>query len=120
MIVNLTPHPIRLYPVDAPDIIDIGEQGPYRIDEIPPDGKPARIAMIDLGTVPLRGCDASVEYVEYGHVDGLPEPESDTWYIVSLPVALAATYRADLLVPYREVRNGDGTVVGCRQLARPV
>jgi hypothetical protein len=31
-----------------------------------------------------------------------------------------APRRDDLLVPYREVRNSDGTVIGCRELAQPV
>ena len=44
-----------------------------------------------------------------------------TWYMVSLALALSqAGYRPDLLVPYREVRNREGTIIGCRSLARPV
>ena len=43
-----------------------------------------------------------------------------TFYVVALVVALAARDRVDLLVPYRDVRTMAGTVIGCRQLARPV
>jgi hypothetical protein len=38
---------------------------------------------------------------------------------VPLVVALIVTERRDLLAPYSMVRNSDGTVVGCRVLARP-
>lgn len=126
MIVNLTPHPIRIYGPDVPDRIDPADFTPRHVIE--PSGTPARIGEIPLGTNLLRGCaDVPVEYVEYashgGLVQALPEPSAGTWYVVSLVVALQQTYvynRPDVLVPYREVRNLDGTIVGCRLLARPV
>ena len=119
MIVNLTPHPIRLY-LTEPD-----EQGMAEIDEIPPSGTVARVGQIDLGNTTLRGCDAPVELVEFHHVNHLPDPAPGTWYVVSLATALAshaqgALGRGDLLVPYDEVRNEAGTVIGCRRLAMPV
>lgn len=124
MIINLTPHPIRIYGFDVPDRIDPAEHQPSWVIE--PSGTVARIGEIDLGTQYLRYCDVPVEYVEYRHVNGLPAPSRveagnyDTWYVVSLALALAAADRGDLLVPYREIRNLDGTMVGCRLLARPV
>lgn len=108
MIKNLTPHSINLYG---------NEDHPVQV--IPPEEKPARLATIELGTNLIAG-GGSVELVEFGHVNGLPQPEPDTWYVVSLPVALALPGRSDLLVPYLEVRNDAGTVVGCRFLAMPV
>ena len=129
MIINLTPHPIHLYRPDAPDCVDPAEWAPtltIPVGDLPP----ARLGVIDLGTNSVSGGDGiPVEYVEYGRlINALPakEPEASrtTWYVVSLAVALLLTYgpenRDDLLVPYREVRNLDGTVVGCRLLARPV
>jgi hypothetical protein len=44
----------------------------------------------------------------------------NTWFVVSLPLALIAKDRGDLLVPWRQVRDPSGTVIGCRILARPV
>ena len=106
MIRNLTPHPIKV--VDG-DIVETHD----------PAGPPARLATVDLGTQEDRG--TVYELVEFGHVHDLPEPEPHVWLIVSLPVALACLPgRSDLLVPYREVRNDQGTVVGCEMLARPV
>jgi hypothetical protein len=115
---NLTPHPVRVmrsepWPIDSPLPADAIRE------EYPPDGPPARLATVDLGT--QNDGTAVYELVEFGHVHNLPEPEPDSWLIVSLPVALACLPgRSDLLVPYREVRNDQGTVVGCEMLARPV
>lgn len=137
MLVNLTPHPITIYPTDCPDRIERGSVSPRLT--IHPSGRhpTARVGEVSLGTamsVPARdrpGSDemVDVEYVEYataaGTVHPLPPPGGErTWYIVSLVVAIQQTYggygRSDLLVPYREVRDLSGAVVGCRQLARPV
>ncbi|MER5715696.1 hypothetical protein [Streptomyces sp. NPDC002132] len=117
MILNLTPHPIRLYTADRPDGLDDLEPGLRLVIE--PEAKPARLGMIPLLTEYRDGIP--VELVEYGHAQGLPRRAEGVSYVVSLPVALAlAPRRSDLLVPYREVRNSTGTVIGCRQLAQPV
>ncbi|MFF7411675.1 hypothetical protein [Streptomyces lydicus] len=113
MILNLTPHPIRLYGSEREDGNDDLE--PHLRAIIEPEDKPARLAMIELGTC------GGVELIEYGHAHDLPPKRDGYLYIVSLVVALAlADRRSDLLVPYREVRNSSGTVIGCRQLAQPV
>lgn len=114
MILNLTPHPIRFYWNKREDGIDDLE--PHLKLVIEPEDTPARLATIELGT---QG--DGVELVEYGHANHLPPQRDGVRYVVSLVVALALTdRRSDLLVPYREVRNASGTVIGCRQLAQPV
>ncbi|WP_431881835.1 hypothetical protein [Micromonospora chalcea] len=128
MLVNLTPHPIRIYGWSVPDRIDPGQHAPLLTLE--PSGTVARIGQIDLGTQYLLHCPAPVEFVEFRHANGLPprptknspEWENPTaWYVVSLALALSeAGHRPDLLVPYQEVRNLEGAVVGCRSLAHPV
>jgi hypothetical protein len=112
-VVNLTPHPIRLYASVREDGIDDLE--PHLRNVIPPQPTPARL------TIRERRPHNGIEQVEYGHAIDLP-PERDGYrYIVSLVVALALTgQRTDLLVPYFEVRNATGTVIGCRALAQPV
>lgn len=115
MIRNLTPHPINIYSREDTDLALV-HFGPDEV--IPVDGpRPARLATVELGT--QRHDGAEYELVEFGHVHNLPEPVPDVWLVVSLPVALAVR-RPDLLVPYREVRDENGTVAGCRALARPV
>jgi hypothetical protein len=129
LITNLTHHPIRIYGWDVPDRFALGEHEPSMIIE--PSGTVARIGEIELGTQSLRGCDTRIEFVEFHHANGLP-PKYDNfdantdWYVVSLALALSLAnekgpgHRNDLLVPFREVRNLEGTVIGCRTLALPV
>lgn len=113
MILNLTPHPIRLYNNAREDGHDDLDAHLWRV--IAPEPTPARLDVIELGT-----CDGA-EMVEYGHARNLPPERDGVRYVVSLVVALALVdRRSDLLVPYREVRNSSGTVIGCRQLAQPV
>ena len=109
ILVNLTPHPIAIYG-NSPL-----EDGPAEV--IPPSGIVTRLAAIELGTqypAPLT----SYELVQYGAAHDLPQPEDGTLFIVSLVVALAVRGRDDLLAPYVEVRNGEGTMVGCRYLQK--
>lgn len=125
-LINLTPHPIRIYGPDTPDCIDPDDHEPIRVIDPDPNLPPARIGTIELGTQ-SEGLGIPVEYVEYtahgGLVHSLPKPQNGVWYVVSLVVAMQQTYiykRADLLVPYLEVRSNEGTMIGCKMLARPV
>lgn len=126
MIVNLTPHPIRVYRWNTPDRIQIdsGEHTPLHVFE--PSGQLARLGMEEIGrtTGEHDGHLVPIEYVDYGSVNGLPDYDGSadgetprTYLLVPLVVALAGR-RVDLLVPFREVRNLEGTVIGCRALAR--
>jgi len=139
VIVNLTPHPLNIYASNCPDRIDPIDIKPELT--VAASGRVARLAEEPLGTwfteafdyegtTPAESLTAiAVEGVNYGSVYGLPPLDTEatdvnlpprTYYVVSLVVALAAHQRPDLLVPYREVRNMAGSVIGCRQLARPV
>jgi hypothetical protein len=109
-IVNLTPHPIAIYRDRQFD------EGPY--ETIGVSGKVARLAMIELGTNASVRSGRQYELVEYGHVHDLPPQDGYTDYVVSLVVALAARGRDDLMAPYLEVRNAEGTMVGCRYLQK--
>lgn len=111
-LVNLTPHPVAIYGPDR-----TLEDGPREV--IPPSGTVTRIATIDLGTNLSPQSGRSCELVQYGHAHDLPQPQPGTDYIVSLVVALAC-HRDDLLAPYVEVRNEEGTMVGCRFLQKVV
>lgn len=131
-LVNLTPHAIVIWDDDDP----MGAK-----TCIPASGLVARLAVEEYGDPPAEYSadggtlsellEVPVVAVSYGHLElvrygrpsaGVQEmpPESDgTWYVVSLPTALAVP-RSDFLVPYLEVRNSEGTVLGCRGLARIV
>jgi len=105
MYMNLTPHPIHIYGNRKV------EDGP--IETINPSGRVARLATIELGS------NNGYELVEYGHAHDLPQPVIGVYYIVALVVALAV-HRDDLLAPYVEVRNEEGTMIGCRYLQKVV
>lgn len=121
MIINLTPHVIDVYGPDVPSPVAHGQRP---ILSIAPEPVPARLDEVVVdegGLAPRTGAEAvPVTFVEYGHATGLPPVRPKVWYVVSLPLALALPARRDLLVPYRQVRNAAGTVVGCRGLARPM
>lgn len=114
-LINLTPHPIRIYDVSTPDTIQDLNDG--LIGVIPPSGDTARIGEHDLGTTE-RVASIPVELIEYSVIYGLPAQKDGVRLIVPLVTALAAR-RDDLLIPYQQVRNTEGTVVGCRLLAKP-
>lgn len=132
----MTPHPLHIYPGNCPDRIEPGQVEP--LFSVEPSGKVARIEETTLGTWMIKDiydkdtssdCRVPVEGVEYGHITGMPPVDREAfdlnleprvYYVVPLVVALAARDRPDLLVPYRDVRTQQGSVIGCRQLARPV
>jgi hypothetical protein len=132
-LINLTPHPIRIYRPLAPDTVE--KVTDHLMCTIEPSGKTARVAENDLGTVEeicyetyVEGVSfIPVELIEWSSVYGIPAQQDGVYLIVPLVTALAvlATNHAqgggrnDLLVPYAQVRNSEGTVVGCRLLARP-
>lgn len=125
MIINLTNNDVDLYGDDTPDRIEPGADFPVLLS-IPTSGRVARIRehaarprhRYGAETLACSGVQDVID-VEFGHVDNLPDTRPDQWLIVSLACALALPGRRDLLVPYRQVRNMHGVVIGCRALARP-
>src|SRR6266403_4853290 len=110
MIINLTPHPIRVFNSETPDTIDGTSPGLDSISlTMPVETKfrTAHLRELELGTVDIDGI--SVENVSYGLLAHIPPQVANTYYIVPLATALACK-RNDFLVPYRVVRNMDGTV----------
>lgn len=105
-VVNLTPHEVRVIRDGEPDKV------------YPVSGEVLRLATVELGTQHGYDVGAPVELVEFGHLQNPPGEAPDRWYIVSLPCALARP-RDDFLVPYLEVRDDAGRIIGCRMLARP-
>jgi len=124
VIVNLTPHPITIYPLATPDRIKAGSVVPAHLIEPSSQHRPARLGQQVLATdePPLDGIP--VDQVRFGTDPGcastLPAPAAGTWYVVALVVALAAGHRRDLLVVHDYVRDLDGHMIGSRKLGRPV
>lgn len=128
-LINLTPHPIRVYDPSTPDTVADVTDG--LIATISPSGSVARLAESDGGptdhlpfeTYTDGATSIPVKRVVFTTVHGLPAPRDDVYLLVPLLTAIAvqaeAPGRQDLLVPYAQVRNSEGTVVGCRVLAQP-
>lgn len=103
-LVNLTPHAINLV-LDSGDQIRIPSSGTCRCDRI------SKIVR-KIGSIP-------VERVFMGEPIGLPDPVPNTYYIVSLQVAMSA-HRSDVLTVTSTVKNEYGRVVGARALSTVV
>lgn len=96
MIVNLTPHTINEVTTGA---------------SIPPSG---RVVRVKATTTKVGShCGYPIFKSTFSEVEGLPEEEEGTMFIVSTLVMNACPARADLLSPGNLVRNEHGQPVGC-------
>jgi hypothetical protein len=109
-LVNLTPHAINL----VNDAIDDGTV------TIKPSGTIARVAVTrqQIGTIDLCDVIFPINQNVFGDVTDLPDPQTDTLYIVSAIVANACPNRTDLVIVDNAVRNDAGQIIGARALAR--
>ena len=93
--VNLTPHDVVLKKVDG-SFLTIKSAGVARVTT--------------SFEVKKIVCGVIVGETTYGEITGLPEPQPNTLFVVSLPLIKAAPDRTDLVVPYDCVRNDKGLV----------
>ena len=100
MIINLTPH-------------DVTISG----NVIPRSGELARCQeRFEMGGE-IDGFPIATAF-EY-HSPDLPDQKEGVFYVVSLPVALAAAkHRTDLLIAIGQTRDEQGRINGCSALAR--
>lgn len=103
-IINLTPHDIHI--CDADGIVT---------RTITRSGSQARCA---VSTVVAGSADGiPLVCAEFGDVSGLPETQPNTLYLVSLFVRQASPNRTDIASPGEMVRNTEGQIIGCKNLA---
>jgi hypothetical protein len=103
---NRTPH----------EVVVLDDQG-QALARFAPDGPPIRLSTKVASIQPsadVKGFPLSL--VVYGAAEDAPVRDEENIYIVSLPTALAAN-RDDFLVPFDEVRDEFGRIIGCRGLA---
>lgn len=107
-VVNLTPHTVNI--VDESNVI---------VASYPSAGI-ARVNTIKQIVGEIDG--VAVKAVSYGEIDGLPEPDGETIYIVSMVVASAVFGRDDVVspdtAPDSTVRDASGQIIGVRNFAR--
>lgn len=92
---------------------------PYTINitghsPIEPSGSTARLhsnlsQVSEVDGIPLLACTNS-------GVSNLPDPKTDTMYIVASYIRQALPSRKDLASPAKLIRNSGGTVIGCGAL----
>ena len=101
-IVNLTPHPINLFDSDGNQVV------------IQSSGL-ARCAVTTTAVGKVNGIKVNESH--FGEIQGLPEPKTDTVYVVSAMVlsALHGT-REDVLGLSEYVRDEQGRTVGAKAL----
>lgn len=106
---NLTPHDIHIYDTS----------GKHCVYVVTAQGNPARCEEIqeDLSKLKLEKIQLSLKCISYGEVTNLPDPQENTFYIVSTLVAQNAINRKDLLVPVDIVRDENGKILGAKSLA---
>lgn len=110
-VVNLTPHPIVL-------------RGPLGDQMILPDGDVARVS--EERRVIEEDCwlglfVGRLTEVRVGAIEGLPDPEPGTVYVVSRAVAEAARGRPDVLAPDTggsAIRDDSGRIVAVTGFVR--
>jgi len=108
-LVNLTPHQLNLMPA--------GPDGPMVV--IPTSGTVARCttSRMQVNTVTVDDITIPVNRTQFGAVDGLPDPQPDTIFIVSSVVAQAVPDRQDVFIVDDAVRDEQGRIIGARALA---
>ena len=104
-LINLTPHAI----------VFVDETGAV-MKTVEPSGKLARVS---TRTVKTGDWDnLPITETVFGEVEGLPEPEPGTIYLVSSLVAQRCKGRSDVFIPNESVRDANGRIIGCKSLGR--
>jgi len=105
MILNLTPHTIRVLDEDG-----------NCLATFPEGGAPIRLHATKVECEPIDGIP-TVKTV-FGKAKYLPQFQRDTFYIVSQLVKNRYPEREDLLVPVDVLKDYRGMSIGCRALGR--
>ena len=98
LFVNLTPHDVNVKTTDG------------TVVTIPKSGQVARVDVTRTDVCTFG--NIKLHKTKFGDVVGLPDRQSDKWFIVSALVKNAAN-RDDLVSPGSLIRDDAGNVIGC-------
>jgi len=71
-----------------------------------------------INSINSNGIKIDIMEKSFLEPEGLPEPQEGTIYIVSALVAGAVKHRDDLVIPNDTIRDDQGRIIGCKNLAR--
>ena len=107
IVINLTPHVVSVVSNDGNIIASFPSQGVARAAQ-------KAVVIGDVNGIELAS-------MTFGSPQDLPDPQMDTFFIVSALTANAAKVQGrptdDLLITADPVRDAEGRVVGCRRFA---
>ena len=114
-VVNCTPHDVVL-------ITESGYLGLPSIAIFKSSGIIPRLLeqQQKISSINNDGLEIDIVKKSFLEPEGLPEPQENTLYIVSALVAGACKNRDDLVVPNDIIRDEEGKIVGCKNLAKIV
>lgn len=98
--INLTPHNINV--VTNGQTFSFPSNGLARVST-------KQVQIGDINGIPIFS-------TEYGQVEGLPDQEDGTIFIVSTLVRAQVPHRKDVFSPKGLVRDENGAVIGCEGL----
>ena len=100
---NLTPHALTVLGVNGEEAIFL------------PEGAPARVAVKTVTRADLAG-GFRLQAQEFGQVEGLPEPQEGTVFIVSALVRALCKGRSDVVAPDtgKDAIRENGQIVAVR------
>lgn len=106
-LINLTPHNITLKSKDGFELT------------VESTGL-ARCECTDTLVETVQTPDLTLDVMKksFGKVNGLPEPQPDTAYIVSRIIAEACPERDDLYITGNPIRDEAGRIIGCSCLCK--
>lgn len=107
-VINYTPHPLTLFHTDGKTSTVLPSVGVARVKQ---DSEVVEILNLDGGDLPIVRST-------FGEVEGLPDPDGETIFIVSSMVAAAAKNRDDLVSPTGFIRDAEGKILGATGLQR--
>lgn len=89
--------------------------------KIPSDGAASVQLTRDNESIRFRGKKLNINYCSISEAVGLPEPEDDTWYVVTQLVYNSIFHaRKDVLLVDYTIKNQNGKVIACRALTRSI
>lgn len=103
-IINLTPHELVIFNSEDKEVMRIPSSGIIRVKE-------EKIKIGEINSIPIYK-------INYTESEGLPEPQVNTYYFVSIIVAQANPNRSDLLLSSDLVRDESGRILGCKSFAQ--